>query len=98
MNRLIELQESIGKAQQRVGEIDDEIAELQRELVTQAEVNSALDDFESLWDKLKPIERQQMFQQIIKQIVYDGRDGQVAITFHGAGLKTMAEQVKEEAS
>ena len=56
VKRLIVLQESIGQAQQRVGEIDDEISALQRQLVTQAEIDTALDGFESLWDKLKPID------------------------------------------
>ena len=49
-----------------------------------------------VWDSLSTREQARVLQLLIERVEYDGRSGDVAITFHPAGIKTLSAEVLEE--
>jgi len=91
----------IRSAERRVTAIDDELATLDGELVNEAEVAAALVDFDAVWDCLSPREQARIVELLVERVAYDGRAGNIAITFGPAGIKTLAGELanrKEEAA
>ncbi|MFO0903725.1 MAG: recombinase family protein [Pirellulales bacterium] len=99
--RLIDAQDRVRDAEQRVTQIDDELAKLTEDLVDEREVASALADFDALWASLAPREQARVVELIVDQVAYDGQAGSVAITFRPSGIRTLAAELaagKDEAA
>jgi site-specific DNA recombinase len=98
---LIDAHDRIHDAERRVTEIDDELAALNGNLVDEAEVAAALGDFDGVWDCLAPREQARIIDLLVEQITYDGKDGNISITFRPTGIRTLAGELgnrKEEAA
>ena len=98
---LVDAHDRISDAERRVTEIDDELAALNGNLVDEAEVAAALGDFGALWDCLAPREQARVIELLVEQITYDGKDGNISITFRPTGIKTLAGELgnrQEEAA
>jgi site-specific DNA recombinase len=95
ITRLADLQERIRLAEQRSSEINAEIGTLDGERVSQAEVESALAVFDPLWESLTSREQARIVQLLVQQVDYDGAEGQVSITFHPSGIKTLADELAQ---
>jgi site-specific DNA recombinase len=93
--RLADLHDRIGVGERRLTEIREETAILGRDLVDEQEVSLALAGFDPLWESLAPREQARLVGLLIQQVDYDGSCGQIAITFHSAGIKTLTTQVSE---
>jgi len=52
--------------------------------------------FEPVWDTLAPRERARILHLLIEHVDYDGENGNVSITFHPTGIKTLADELSEE--
>jgi site-specific DNA recombinase len=87
---LADLQERLRLAEQRGAEIQARLAALDRERITEQEVAAALGGFDPVWEALRPREQARIVQLLVERIDYDGGAGTIAITFHPAGLKTLA--------
>ncbi|MFM2094087.1 MAG: DNA-invertase hin [Planctomycetota bacterium] len=99
--RLTDAQDRIRDAEQRVTQIDDELAKLATDLVDESDVVTALADFDALWVSLSPREQARVVELLVDQVAYDGQAGRVAITFRPSGIKTLAAELaasKEEAA
>ena len=99
--RLIDAQDRVRDAEQRVTQIDDELAKLTEDLVDECEVASALADFDALWASLAPSEQARVVELLVDQVAYDGHAGSVAITIRPSGIRTLAAELaasKEEAA
>ncbi len=55
---------------------------------------SALGLFDPIWDVLFPAEQARIIEHLIRQIVYNGKRGDLDITFHPVGIKSLAEEVR----
>ncbi len=100
-SRLLDAHERIRDAERRATEIDDELATLEGELVDEAEVATALADFDVVWENLAPREQARVVELLVEQVEYDGHAGNITITFRPAGIKTLAGELanqKEEAA
>jgi len=86
----VDAHDRIGNADRRVTAIDDELAALNGNLIDEAEVAAALGDFDAVWDCLAPREQARVIELLVEQISYDGKDGNISITFRPTGIKTLA--------
>ena len=90
--RLAELHEGLREAEQRFTELRDQAERAQRQIVTKAEVDSALEAFTPLWDTLGPREQARVLRLLIQRVDYDGANGKVAIAFHANGIRTIGQK------
>jgi len=99
--RLIDAHDQIRDAERRVTEIDNELATLDGDLVDEAEVTTALADFDAVWIGLAPREQARVVALLVERVAYDGNGGHLAITFRPTGIKTLASEMtkrKEDAA
>jgi site-specific DNA recombinase len=88
--RLADLQERVQGAERRRTEVQEEIADYERERLTECDVETALASFDPVWEALTPREQTCLVQLLVQRVDYDGARGKVAITFHATGIKTLA--------
>ena len=87
--QLAELHERVAEAERRRTALREQIVTARRENVTKAEIDAALDEFDSLWESLCPREQIRMLRTLIKRVDYDGGEGKVAITFHSQNVRSL---------
>jgi site-specific DNA recombinase len=92
--RLGDLHERIRVGEQRMAEVRQQTLALSREIVDEREVVGALTAFDPVWETLSPKERARVVRLLIKRVDYNGRDGDVALTFHPGGLCDLAAQAQ----
>jgi site-specific DNA recombinase len=90
--RLADLQDRIRVAEQRATEIREEALALTCGRVNERELAAAFSEFDPLWDSLTPRERTRVVQLLVQRVSYDGGKGTVAVTFHAAGIKALADE------
>jgi site-specific DNA recombinase len=95
ITRLADLQERIRLAERRTTEINEEIHVLDGARVSEDEVTSALSAFDPVWETLTPREQARIVQLLVQRVDYDGAEGQVTITFHPSGIKTLADELAQ---
>ena len=66
---------------------------LRRRRLNEDEVAVALEQFGPVWESLTPREQARLVQRLIEKVEHDGKAGKVSITFHAAGIKTLADEV-----
>jgi site-specific DNA recombinase len=91
--RLADLQDRIRKSEQRAMEVRQEMAALEREQVDERDLAAALSLFDPVWDSLAPREQARVVQLLVERVAYDGRDGQISLTFRPTGIKTLAAEI-----
>jgi site-specific DNA recombinase len=96
ISRLADLQERIRLAEQRSSAINEEIAVLDGERVSEGEVESALTVFDPIWESLTSREQARIVQLLVQRVDYDGAEGQISITFHPSGIKTLADELAQQ--
>ncbi len=96
--RAAEIQDRVQKAEKRLHELNAKTEELERDCTSEAEVASALADFDSLWNRLSPRERARLFTLLIERVEYDAHEGSVSVTFRPGGFRILAEQTTEVAA
>ncbi|MBI3865342.1 MAG: recombinase family protein [Planctomycetia bacterium] len=94
--RLADLQERIRLAERRSTEVENEVAGLRAQLVDEADVAQALAAFDPVWNELSLREQSRLLHLLIEQVDYDGRTGDISITFHPTGIKTLADELAEK--
>ena len=91
--RLADLHDRIRTSERRLTEINQQIAALDGETVTEAEVQQALALFDPVWESLTPREQARIIELLVEHVTYDGAAGKVSITFHHSGIKTLADEL-----
>ena len=59
------------------------------------EIAEALSAFDPLWNALAPREQCRILKLLIERIEYDGKNGDIAITFRPAGIRNLLEESTE---
>jgi len=94
-DRVAELQERIQATEQRATQVREELIALGRELVDEKEVARVLSLFDPVWETLSPREQVRVIRLLVQRVDYDGEKGTVSVTFHPAGIKTLADELEE---
>jgi site-specific DNA recombinase len=88
-----ELHERQEKSKRGLDEIESEVAALQSNEIDDAEITAALTNFNEVWDKLSPKEQSRFVALLIERVEYDGREGNVSITFHPTGIHALRDEL-----
>ena len=94
-DRMADVQERIRAAEQRSTEVREELIAIGRELLDEKEVAKALALFDPAWDALSPREQARIIHLLVERVDYDGKNGTVSVTFHPAGIETLADELGE---
>ena len=94
-DRMADLQERIRSAEQRATQVREELIALGRQLVDEREVARALALFDPVWETLSPREQARVIRLLVQRVDYDGERQTVSVTFHPAGIKTLADELEE---
>jgi site-specific DNA recombinase len=90
LSRLAEMQERVGQLEQRIARLRGQMEALQQQRLDEAEASRALAGLDPAWTTMTPEEQARVVGLLVSRVDYDGSRGQVAITFHPLGLKTLA--------
>jgi hypothetical protein len=74
-------------------EASERLIRLELETVESADIRKALVAFDPIWDVLYIREKIRIVQLLVRQVSYNGVDGNVAITFHPNGIKQLAKEI-----
>lgn len=88
-----ELHERQDRAKRRLDEIESELATLQSNEIDDDEITAALASFNDVWEKLSPREQARLVALLIERVECDGREGNVSITFHPAGIRALRDEL-----
>jgi site-specific DNA recombinase len=91
--RLTSLQERIDMGERRAAKVREQLLAMRGALVNEEEVALALSQFGPVWEALTPHEQARLIGLLVERVGYDGAQGKVAITFHPAGIKTLADEL-----
>lgn len=94
---LAELHEQVRRLEGRLLELRETLEEAEQQQVTQTELAEALQAFDPVWETLAPKEQVQALRLLIERIEYDGAQGQMVLTFHPTGIKTLGTQQEKQA-
>jgi site-specific DNA recombinase len=94
-DRVADLQDRIQATEQRATQVREELLALGRELVDEKEVARVLSLFDPVWETLSPREQVRIIRLLVQRVDYDGEKGTVSVTFHPAGIKTLAEELEK---
>jgi site-specific DNA recombinase len=93
VTRLADLQERIGAVERRAEKVREQIRSARQQLLDESEAAAALSLFDPVWESLTPAEQARVVGLLVERVDYDGSKGKVSITFHPAGIKTLAEEL-----
>lgn len=96
VSSLAETQERIRSAERRLTEIDNELISLDGKLVADEVVSKALAEFDQLWEALVPREQARVLELLVERVEYDGEHGNVALTFHPCGIKSLTQELANQ--
>jgi len=94
-DRIADLQDRIRSTEQRATQVREELIALGRQLVDEREVARALALFDPVWETLSPREQARVIRLLVQRVDYDGERQTVSVTFHPAGVKTLADELEE---
>jgi site-specific DNA recombinase len=90
---LAELHDRVAQAETRLRELDQRIAEHQRDQLGREDVDAAFADFDNVWKALSPRERVQVMALLIARVEFDATDSTVAVSFHLTSIKSLAKNM-----
>jgi site-specific DNA recombinase len=85
--RWFAFQDELETTERRLADITDQLVALDRDTVDVAEVRSALEHFDPVWEVLTTRDQERLIRLVVGKVTYDGRTGKVGVTFKGAGAK-----------
>jgi len=95
-DRMADLLDRIRGAEQRLAQVRDELARLERGMIDENEAAKALAAFDPVWETLTLREQARVLNLLIQRVDYDGDKGTVSVTFHPAGIETLSREYAEE--
>jgi len=93
---LADLQDELRQAEQQASHLDDQIARGKSKLIDDQQTQAAMEQFQPVWASLSPSEQARVIHLLVQRVEFDGEQGRVSITFRANGIKTLAQQPKEQ--
>ena len=91
LSGLTEIQSRIETADRRAKQITVELTALEAQRIDDKQIQEVLAGFDQVWQALPRKEQVRVVRLLIESVGYDGPGGNVAITFHPTGLKSLTE-------
>lgn len=91
--RLADLQERVGQVEQRLAKIQEQVRAIRAERIGELAARRALASFDPVWEALTPREQTRLIGLLVERVDYDGAKGTMSLTFHPAGIKTLADDM-----
>jgi site-specific DNA recombinase len=93
--RLGELDDRAGQIERRLCEIRERVIAIERTVIHESDIASALNFFDPVWDALLPRERARVLHLLIERIDYDGRTGDLDLTLSPTGVALLAAEAND---
>jgi len=90
-DRLKGFESVVAQIDQRLAEIREELASIEREKINKDDVAVALSSFMPIWDELYPAEKTRVVNLLIERVVYDARCSETHISLRPFELESLAE-------
>ncbi len=88
--QVAELHDQVARCDQRLVDLDREIAEHRRDMINKDDVAAALADFDNLWAALSPREQVRLINLLVCRVEFDAEETSIAVSFHRSGIKALA--------
>lgn len=95
-NRIADLTDQIRESERRHAEIDKQLTDLQRDIVTESDVATAFADFDSLWTALTPREQVRLVNVLVHRVVFDAADSSIEVSFFPSSIKALAQAESDQ--
>ena len=95
LDSLASCNEQLARRQQRLIQIDTELAKAGRPLPSRVEILKSAQDLETLWEKMTTGERSRFMQLLIERIDHDPLGGNVAITLTNTGREFLSTEERQ---
>ncbi len=96
--RIADLHDQIAQAEARVNELRTLTDEVSAARITKDDITAAFADFDNLWASLSPREQIDLLSLLVAGVEFDVSASTVSVTFHDAGIKTLAQSNPGEAA
>lgn len=90
--RIADLHERVSQDEHRLSQIRYQILDLEGHRMSQADVDAAFADFDSVWNGLSSREQAKVMTLLVSRVEFDSADTTIAITFHPTALRTLANE------
>jgi multidrug efflux pump subunit AcrA (membrane-fusion protein) len=87
--RMAELDARNNQVEQRMTELRDELAAVQRKTVPAAQIQRAVALFDPVWDLLLVPERFRILHQLLESVGYDGATGELDLASYSLGITSL---------
>ena len=85
--RLAELQDRVSYLSSRLVELRQQFAAIEADGIDSQDVETALHDFDPLWEQLSTWEQERFIRTLVEHVRYDGTTGTVTLGFRSRGIK-----------
>ena len=97
LSGLSEIQSRLEAADRRSQQISAELVVLETQRIDDQQITNVLAGFDDLWQAMPPKEQVRLVRLLIERVNFDGPGGNLAITFHPTGLRSLTETNMEHA-
>ena len=88
--RVVELHSQVERDQQRLNEIREQSAAVERERINANDISAAFADFDNVWSRLSSREQAAVMRLLVARAEYEPRASSISITFHPTAIRTLA--------
>jgi site-specific DNA recombinase len=88
--RIVELHDQIDRVQRRLVEIKQQTDRMANRLLTDADIDAAFDNFDSLWNLLPTREQIDLLRLLVARIEFMAETSSLEIAFHPTAIQTLA--------
>lgn len=85
------LNDQIRQAEHRLAQIAEQVADLERDLVTDTDLAAAFADFDIVWRTLSPREQAQLVHLLVARVEFDVEDSTIEVSFYPTGIKALSQ-------
>ena len=89
--RMADLQDLVARAETRLAEVRQQVAERQKDQLDDQEVAATFGDFDTVWNSLSPREQAEALALLAARVEYDGANSQIAVSFHPSAIGGFAQ-------
>ena len=97
-DQIARLHERIASAETQLAKLDQRLAGLNGECISDADAQLAFSQFDHIWSQLSPREQARLLSLLIERVEYDADAGTVSVTFHPSGITALMRDKLVEAA